>query len=42
LGKAVAPCKLVEKEKRKVSLGSATFGGPAVAQKYKVHQNVPF
>jgi len=25
-----------------VTLGLATFGGSAVAQKYKVHQNAPF
>jgi len=30
-----------ENERGKFSPGPTTFGGPTVAQKYKVHQNVP-
>ena len=42
---SVALTKPVEREKRyggKLPPGPATFGGPAVAQKYKVYNNALF
>jgi len=34
--------RTIERGRGKFSLGPVTFGGPNIAQKYEVHQNVPW